>query len=298
MYLKILRSANAIHPRAWDFIQLMRWDRPIGIYLLLWPTLWSLWIAGQGSPSLNNVIIFVLGVVLMRSAGCAINDFADRKIDGHISRTKERPLATGRVKPKEALITFTILISLSFGLVLLTNQLTFYWAFLAAFLAALYPFTKRYTYYPQLFLGAAYSCSIILAFTAQAGDLPKEVWLIYIANLLWTIAYDTYYAMSDREDDLKIGVKSTAIVFGDADRVIILTLQVCALLCLALVGQNFSLGVYFYIGLLAAAACFTREFYSTRERDVQSSLKAFLHNHWAGLAIFLGIVTDYALASV
>ncbi|MDM7858446.1 4-hydroxybenzoate octaprenyltransferase [Thiopseudomonas acetoxidans] len=298
MYLKILRSANAIHPRAWDFIQLMRWDRPIGIYLLLWPTLWSLWIAGQGSPSLNNVVIFVLGVILMRSAGCAINDFADRKIDGHISRTKERPLATGRVKPKEALITFTILISLSFGLVLLTNQLTFYWAFLAVFLAALYPFTKRYTYYPQLFLGAAYSCSIILAFTAQAGDLPKEVWLIYIANLLWTIAYDTYYAMSDREDDLKIGVKSTAIVFGDADRVIILTLQVCALLCLVLVGQNFALGIYFYIGLLAAAACFTWEFYSTRERDAQSSLKAFLHNHWAGLAIFLGIVTDYALASV
>lgn len=298
MYLKILRSANAIHPRAWDFIQLMRWDRPIGIYLLLWPTLWSLWIAGQGSPSLNNVVIFVLGVILMRSAGCAINDFADRKIDGHISRTKERPLATGRVKAKEALITFAILISLSFGLVLLTNQLTFYWAFLAVFLAALYPFTKRYTYYPQLFLGAAYSCSIILAFTAQAGDLPKEVWLIYIANLLWTIAYDTYYAMSDREDDLKIGVKSTAIIFGDADRVIILTLQVCALLCLALAGQNFSLGVYFYIGLLAAAACFTWEFYSTRERDVQSSLKAFLHNHWAGLAIFLGIVTDYALASV
>lgn len=298
MYLKILRSANAIHPRAWDFIQLMRWDRPIGIYLLLWPTLWSLWIAGQGSPSLNNVVIFVLGVILMRSAGCAINDFADRKIDGHISRTKERPLATGRVKAKEALITFAILISLSFGLVLLTNQLTFYWAFLAVFLAALYPFTKRYTYYPQLFLGAAYSCSIILAFTAQAGDLPKEVWLIYIANLLWTIAYDTYYAMSDREDDLKIGVKSTAIIFGDADRVIILTLQVCALLCLALVGQNFSLGVYFYIGLLAAATCFTWEFYSTRERDAQSSLKAFLHNHWAGLAIFLGIVTDYALAGV
>lgn len=298
MYLKILRSTNAIHPRAWDFIQLMRWDRPIGIYLLLWPTLWSLWIAGQGSPSLTNVVIFILGVILMRSAGCAINDFADRKIDGHISRTKERPLATGRVKAKEALITFAILISLSFGLVLLTNQLTFYWAFLAVFLAALYPFTKRYTYYPQMFLGAAYSCSIILAFTAQAGHLPKEVWLIYIANLLWTIAYDTYYAMSDREDDLKIGVKSTAIAFGDADRVIILTLQVCALLCLALVGQNFSLGMYFYIGLLAAAACFAWEFYSTRERDAQSSLKAFLHNHWAGLVIFLGIVTDYALAGV
>lgn len=297
MYLKILQSANAIHPRAWDFIQLMRWDRPIGIYLLLWPTLWSLWIAGQGSPSVTNVLIFVLGVFLMRSAGCAINDFADRKIDGHISRTKLRPLATGRIKAKEALITFAILISLSFGLVLLTNTLTLYWAFLACFLAALYPFTKRYTYYPQFFLGAAYSCSIILAYTAEANTLPKEIWLIYIANLLWTIAYDSYYAMSDREDDLKIGVKSTAIVFGEADRPIILFLQICALLCLALVGQHFSLGWYFYAGLIGAAACFAWEFHSTRARDAESALKAFLHNHWAGCVIFVGIVTDYALAA-
>lgn len=296
MYLKLLRSTNRIHPRAWDFIQLMRLDRPIGIYLLLWPTYWALWVAGDGSPSLGNFIVFTLGVIFMRSAGCAINDFADRKIDGHVARTCQRPLATGRITPKEALITFAILVGCSCGLLFFTNMLTFYWAFLAVFLAFLYPFTKRYTYYPQLFLGAAYSCSIILAYTAQADSLPKEVWLFFIANVLWTIAYDTYYAMSDREDDLKIGVKSTAVLFGDLDRTIILTLQGCALLCLALAGQDFSLGLWYYLGLGGAALCFMWEFYATRKRDAQSAFHAFLHNHWAGFIIFLGIVAHYSLA--
>ena len=297
MLNQLLKSCNRLHPRAWDFIQLMRLDRPIGIYLLMWPTLWALWIAGEGTPSIKNVIIFVLGVILMRSAGCAINDFADRKIDGDVTRTKDRPIVSGRVSAKEALITFALLVVISFGLVLLTNSKTVYWAFLAVGLAALYPFTKRYTYYPQVALGAAYSCSILLAFSAEQGSVPNEVWLIYIANLLWTIAYDTYYAMSDREDDLKIGVKSTAVLFGDADRFIILTLQGSALFCLLLAGNKFALGGYFQLGLLGAALCFAWEFIHTRQRDAQSSLRAFLHNHWAGLSILLGIMAHYAFAS-
>ena len=297
MYIKLLKSCNRLHPRAWDFIQLMRLDRPIGIYLLLWPTLWALWIAGDGAPSIKNTIIFVLGVIFMRSAGCAINDFADRGIDADIWRTKDRPIVTGRVSAKEALITFALLVGASFVLVLLTNTQTIYWSFLAVGLAALYPFTKRYTYYPQVALGAAYSCSILLAFSAQQGSVPAAVWLIYIANLLWTIAYDTYYAMSDREDDLKIGVKSTAVLFGDADRFIIITLQGSAFFCLLLAGSNFALTGYFQLGLLAAAACFIWEFIHTRQRDAQSSLRAFLHNHWAGFCIFLGIVAHYTFAA-
>ena len=180
---------------------------------------------------------------------------------------------------------------------LLTNRQTVYWACLAVGLAALYPFTKRYTYYPQVALGAAYSCSILLAFSAQTGSVPPEAWLIYIANLLWTIAYDTYYAMSDREDDLKIGVKSTAVLFGDADRFIILTLQGSALLCLLLAAAKFELGGYFQLGLAAAAGCFIWEFVHTRQRDAQSSLRAFLHNHWAGFCIFLGLIAHYAFGA-
>lgn len=290
MYLQLLKSFNCLHPRAWDFIQLMRLDRPIGIYLLLWPTLAALWIAGDGAPSVKNLIIFVLGVILMRSAGCAINDYADRKIDGDVARTKDRPIITGRVTPKEALITAAVLVGLSFFLVLMIGTQTFYWAFIAVGLAALYPFTKRYTHFPQVALGAAYSCGILLAFSAEKGYVPNAVWLLYFANLLWTVAYDTYYAMSDREDDLKIGVKSTAVLFGDVDRYIILALQACSLLLLIRAGQSFGLDGFFYIGLLAAALCFIWEFIHTRKRDAQSSLQAFLHNHWAGFAIFVGVV--------
>lgn len=295
MYEHLLRSLNRIHPRAFDFIQLMRLERPIGIYLLLWPTLVSLWIAGAGSPSVKNIIIFVAGTILMRSAGCCINDFADRKIDGHVRRTQNRPLASGRISPKEAVVAFAILVALSFGLVLLTNSLTIYLSFMAVALAAIYPFTKRYTYYPQLALGLAYSCGLLLAYSAETSTLPAQIWLLYIANLLWTIGYDTYYAMADREDDLKIGVKSTAILFGDADRVIILTLQVASLFCLWLAGQHFGLGLWFTFGLCAALACFIWEFYYTRQRDALSCFKAFLHNHWAGLVIFVSVILDYQL---
>ena len=295
MYLTLLQSLNRLHPRAMDFIQLTRLDKPIGIYLLLWPTLWALWIAGEGSPSLANLVIFVLGVNLMRAAGCVINDYADRNFDGHVSRTRARPLASGRITPREALVFFAVLVAISFVLVLFTNATTIWLSFGGLALAACYPFMKRYTYYPQVVLGAAFSWGMPMAFTAETGELPAAAWLLYIANLLWTVAYDTYYAMTDREDDLKIGVKSTAILFGDADRLIIAILQGLALLCLLLAGNRFELGTCFHLGLVAAAACFAWEFYSTRSKDPQACFKAFLHNHWAGLAILAGIVADYAL---
>jgi 4-hydroxybenzoate polyprenyltransferase len=296
MYQSFLLALNRLHPRTWDFVQLMRLDKPIGIYLLLWPTLWALWVASKGVPSLKLLLIFVLGTLFMRAAGCVINDYADRNFDGHVARTKARPLADGRVAPREALILFAVLVGMSFVLVLFTNLTTFLLSFGGLALAACYPFMKRYTYYPQVVLGAAFSWGMPMAFSAVTGELPPaEAWLLYIANLLWTVAYDTYYAMTDREDDLKIGVKSTAILFGDADRIIILTLQGLALLCLAMAGARFSLGIWFLFGLFGAAACFAWEFWSTRDRDPQKCFAAFLHNHWAGLAIFAGIVVDYAV---
>ncbi|MFJ7144588.1 4-hydroxybenzoate octaprenyltransferase [Pseudomonas protegens] len=295
MYLSLLKSLNRLHPRAWDFLQLTRMDKPIGIYLLLWPTLVALWIAAEGTPSLSHVLIFTFGVILTRAGGCAINDFADRKVDGQVKRTDLRPLATGKVSAKEALALFALLMGAAFLLVLCTNATTVWLSFGALALAACYPFMKRYTYYPQVVLGAAYSWGILMTFTAQNGELPASAWLLYIANLLWTVGYDTYYAMTDRDDDLKIGVKSTAILFGDADRVIILTLQGLSLGCLLLAGARFHLGGWFHLGLLVAAACFAWEFWYTRDRDRMKCFKAFLHNHWAGMAIFIGVVLDYAL---
>ncbi|MEJ3574392.1 4-hydroxybenzoate octaprenyltransferase [Pseudomonas fragi] len=296
MYTRLLKSLNRLNPRAWDFIQLTRMDKPIGIYLLLWPTLWALWVAAKGVPTLGNLLIFVLGVILTRAGGCVINDFADRKVDGHVKRTEQRPMASGKISSKEALVFFALLMGVSFLLVLCTNAQTVWLSFGALALAATYPFMKRYTYYPQVVLGAAFSWGIPMAFTAETGSLPAAAWLLYIANLLWTVGYDTYYAMTDREDDLKIGVKSTAILFGDADRVIILSLQGLALGCLLLAGSHFELGGWFHLGLLAAAGCFVWEFWYTRDRDPQRCFKAFLHNHWAGLAIFVGIVLNYAVA--
>ena len=295
MYQRLLQSLNRLNPRAWDFVQLTRMDKPIGIYLLLWPTLWALWIAAKGVPSLSNLLIFVFGVILTRAGGCVINDFADRKVDGHVKRTEQRPLVSGKISSKEALVFFALLMGVSFLLVLCTNATTIWLSFGGLALAASYPFMKRYTYYPQVVLGAAFSWGMPMAFTAETGSLPAAAWLLYIANLLWTVAYDTYYAMTDREDDLKIGVKSTAILFGDADRVINLSLQGLALGCLWLAGTHFELGGWFHLGLLVAAGCFVWEFWYTRDRDPQRCFKAFLHNHWAGLAIFVGIVLNYAL---
>ncbi|MGV8842229.1 MAG: 4-hydroxybenzoate octaprenyltransferase [Pseudomonas sp.] len=284
-------------PRFGDFLALTRLNRPIGIYLLLWPTLWALWIAAAGLPSYKNLLIFVLGVIAMRAAGCVINDYADRHFDGHVQRTRERPLVTGKVTPREALWLFAGLLGLSFVLVLFTNAATLWLSLGGVALAACYPFMKRYTFYPQVVLGAAFSWGMLMAFTAETGSLPAAAWLLYLANLLWTVAYDTYYAMADREDDLKIGLKSTAIAFGKADRLIIVLLQGLALLCLLLAGGAFELGLAFHLGLAVAAGCFAWQFYSTRSREPLACFKAFLHNHWAGLAIFLGLVLDYVIAA-
>lgn len=294
MYLHLLQRCSQWHPRLWDFIQLVRLDKPIGIFLLLWPTLTALWIAGQGHPQAANVLIFSLGVVLMRSAGCVINDVADRKFDGHVQRTRQRPLATGRIRTREALILFFILIGFSFLLVLLTNRLTVGLSLGAVLIASLYPFMKRYTHLPQLVLGAAYSWGILMAFSAETQQVPLTAWLLYAANLVWTLAYDTYYAMTDREDDLKIGVKSTAILFGTADRGIILGLQGLFLILLWAAGVLAARGSFFHIGLLGAGLCFCWEFYQTRTRDPQRCFEAFLHNHWAGLIVLMAAVLDYA----
>lgn len=295
MFVALIKPLARLHPRAWDFIQLTRMDKPIGIYLLLWPTLWALWMASGGMPSAKNLVIFIVGTVLMRMAGCVINDFADRKLDGHVERTKARPLATGRITVREAWIAFFVLLGLSFLLVLCTNVQTIWLSFGGAAIAALYPFMKRYTYYPQVVLGAAFSWGIPMAFTAAGGTLPAVAWLLFFANVLWTVAYDTYYAMTDREDDLKMGMKSTAILFGDADRVINLSLQGLMLLLLVLAGNKLAMHLYYYLGLAVAAACFVWQFHSTRDREPMKCFKAFLHNHWAGLAIFLGTVLDFAL---
>lgn len=296
MYQQFLQSFNRWHPRSWDFIQLMRLDRPIGIYLLLWPTLSALWIAGNGAPTVGNILIFTLGVILMRSAGCVINDFADRKVDGHVSRTAQRPLATGRIRTREAWALFALLVAISFALVLCTNAYTVALSFGALGVASLYPFMKRYTHYPQVVLGAAYSWGILMCFSAEQDALPGAAWLLFLANVLWTIGYDTYYAMTDRADDLKIGVKSTAIAFGRLDRSIIFALQLASLGCLAIAGWVFGLGICFVLGLAGALACFVWERKHTRSRDPKACFEAFLHNHYAGLCVFIGTVMDYAMA--
>ncbi|MGI3128874.1 4-hydroxybenzoate octaprenyltransferase [Halopseudomonas pachastrellae] len=291
----LIKPLVRLHPRARDYIELMRLDRPIGTYLLLWPTLWALWLAAEGVPDIDTLIIFVLGVILMRAAGCVINDYADRDFDGHVERTRERPLATGRISAKQALVAFAVLVGLSGLLVLLTNALTIQLAFVGVGLAALYPFCKRFTFYPQVVLGAAFSWAIPMAFAAQAGTLPMPLWLLFIANLLWTVAYDTEYAMCDREDDLRIGIKSTAILFGDADRLIIGLLQGLTLVCLLLVGARFGLGLYYYLGLLGMTLGFAWQHWLMRERERLACLQAFLSNHWAGMLVFIGLALDYAL---
>ncbi len=275
------------------YAELMRLHRPIGIFLLLWPTLWALWIAGDGRPQWNNVVIFVLGVILMRSAGCVINDFADRNLDGQVARTVGRPLVTGRATFREALILFAVLCLLAFGLVLLTNPFTIALSFGGVALAALYPFMKRHTYLPQVFLGAAFAWAVPMAFAAEQQALPAEVWLIYTTTLVWTVAYDTEYAMVDRPDDLKAGIKSTAILFGEADRLMIGLLQGTTLLCLVLLGNRLEAGIPYYLGLVTAAGLFGWQQYLIRDRSGPGCFAAFLHNNWVGLAIFLGLFLHY-----
>jgi len=275
------------------YVALTRLNKPIGIFLLLWPTWWALLIAGNGLPDLWVAVVFTLGVVLMRSAGCVINDYADRRIDGHVQRTRDRPLVTGRVQPREALGLFAMLVGLAFLLVLTTNRLTVLLSLVAALLAISYPYTKRYTHLPQFHLGLAFGWSIPMAFAAQAGTVPLVAWLLLIANVLWSVIYDTMYAMVDRDDDVRIGVKSTAILFADADRVIIGILQVMMLAALWLAGERAELGATYNAGLGAAAALFVYHQCLIRERRPDQCFRAFLHNNWVGLAIFLGVALNY-----
>lgn len=278
-----------------DFWELTRMHRPIGIYLLLWPTLWCLFIAAQGWPDWHLLIIFTLGTISMRAAGCAINDYADRDFDGHVARTKERPIVTRRVTPREALKLCAGLCLFSFLLVLLTNWLTVLMSSVGLGLALLYPFTKRHTHLAQVFLGAAFSWGGMMAFTAQTGTLPAYAWLLYVANVLWTVVYDTEYAMADREYDLQIGVKSTAILFADADRTVIGILQGLFLLAMSLSAQHFGLGWLFQLGLLCAAGLFVYHQWLIRTRDPADCFHAFLHNHYVGLVIFLFTALDLLL---
>jgi 4-hydroxybenzoate polyprenyltransferase len=278
------------------YAELVRFDRPIGSYLLLWPTLWTLAVAGEGSPDGWVLCVFVCGVFLMRSAGCAINDYADREIDLHVSRTRDRPLTSGRVTPRETLAVFAVLSLLAFLLVLTMNALTIKLSFVGLALAASYPFMKRYHYLPQVHLGAAFGWAVPMAWAAQTGELSPIAWLIYIANLLWIVAYDTMYGMVDREDDLKIGVKSTAILFGEADRMVIGILQMLFVLTMVMVGINLEFSLAYFLGLVAASVLLAYEQAMIVYRLPDYCFRAFLHNHWVGAVVFFGIMAHYYLA--
>lgn len=279
--------------RVTDFLQLMRLNRPIGTWLLMWPTLWALWVAAEGIPGRNTLLIFIAGVYVMRAAGCVVNDYADRHFDGHVKRTKHRPLATGRISETEAQLLFIALVAVAFILVLLTNWFTVLLSLGGVLLAIIYPFMKRYTHFPQVVLGAAFSWAIPMAFGAVLGHVPLEAWLLFCANVLWTVAYDTQYAMVDRDDDLKIGIKSTAVLFGNADRLIIGLLQIGTLLLLALVGWRVGLGGFFWLALVAMAATFAHQQWLIRHRERDPCFQAFLNNHWSGLLIFAGITLSW-----
>ncbi|BFT32158.1 4-hydroxybenzoate octaprenyltransferase [Alteromonas sp. D210916BOD_24] len=270
------------------YARLMRLDKPVGIYLLLWPTLWALLMAEQGIPPLHILVIFLAGVVLMRSAGCVINDYADRKVDGSVKRTAQRPLATGEVTEHQALRLFAMLVGISFVLVLFLNWRTIALSVAALFLAASYPFMKRYTHFPQVVLGAAFGWTIPMAFMAVLNTIPAHGWWLFIANLTWTVAYDTMYAMVDRDDDIKIGVKSTAILFGRYDVIIVMALQVVTLGILAGIGQAMSVTWPYYLSLAFAALLCARQYQLIKHRQREGCFTAFLENHYMGMAVTIG----------
>ncbi|WP_411728526.1 4-hydroxybenzoate octaprenyltransferase [Methyloglobulus sp.] len=279
--------------RAKQYSLLARLDRPIGILILLWPTLWALWIASEGKPDPLVFTVFFLGVVLMRSAGCVINDYADRDFDPHVERTKLRPIASGKVQTKEALAVFVTLCLCAFGLVLMLNVYTIFLSFGGAFLAASYPFMKRYTHLPQAYLGMAFGWAVPMAFAAQLNNIPAVAWVMYLAVVLWALVYDTMYAMVDKDDDLKIGVKSTAILFGDYDRHIMAILQLVIIGLLMKVGLMQQLGWAYYFGLTVAAGLLIYQQILIFHRDKKQCFQAFLNNNWFGLAVFAGIFIDY-----
>jgi len=288
IFSELLQQADA-------YAQLMRIDKPIGIWLLLWPTLWALWISGEGSPDSWTFAAFVLGVLVTRSAGCVINDYVDRDIDPQVTRTKDRPLASGRVTPAEALVLFAALMMIALGLVLSLSRSTQLLAVVGAVLIVAYPFCKRFLAAPQLVLGAAFGWSIPMAFAEQAGEVTRLAWLMWLSVVVWALIYDTMYAMADREDDIKVGVNSTAILFGQADVFIISVLQVILLLSLLLVGEVAELGLWYRLGLLIAALFMLYEYRLIRARDPQKCFQAFLNNHYIGAAVFAGVVLSYTL---
>jgi len=276
-----------------DYISLMRLDKPIGIFLLLWPALWALLVASEGQPDPEILLIFVLGVIVMRSAGCVINDYADRDIDRHVSRTQNRPLTAGRVSTTEAKVLFLVLVAVALVLVLQLNRLTQLLSVGGVLLAVSYPYMKRVTHLPQVYLGAAFGWAVPMVFAAQTGTVPPLAWLMFTATVLWATAYDTMYAMVDREDDRVLGVKSTAILFGESDRAIIGVIQFMFLVCLLMIGYQASLGLYYYTGVLVAGGLAVYQQHLIRYRERDGCFRAFLNNNWLGAVIFAGMLLDY-----
>jgi len=279
------------------YIRLMRLDKPIGSLLLLWPTYWALFLSADGWPDLDILFIFTLGVFIMRTAGCVINDFADRKIDKHIVRTQQRPLATGEISSNSALVLFGLLLLIALGLVLQTNILTIKLSLIAVLLATLYPFTKRWTNLPQLVLGAAFGMSVPMAFSAQTGVVPLTAWLVFIATLVWTLIYDTFYAMADRDEDLKIGVKSTAILFAKYDQIIITLLQILLIIVLILIGNVFDLGLIYDFSLVIISFFMIYHQFLLKKHQKEEYFKAFLNNNFIGMTAFLGIFLSVIIKS-
>ncbi len=275
------------------YMQLTRLDRPIGILLLLWPTLWGIWIAGNGTPAWHIVLIFTLGTVLMRSAGCAINDYADRHIDLHVERTRHRPITSGRISHKEALLLASALALISFALILPLNTLTLLLSIPAVFLAASYPFTKRFLPIPQAYLGIAFGFGIPMAFAAQLNSIPPVAWLLLCANIFWAIAYDTEYAMVDRNDDIHLGIHSSALFFGKYDVLAVMCCYTTTLALLAIAGIMKDFGTAYFAGLLVATAITLHHYQLIKHRQRDKCFKAFLHNNWFGAAVFAGILLDY-----
>lgn len=287
------RAAKTLVARAFAYARLMRWHRPIGALLLLWPALWALWIAARGIPDQFVLAIFIIGTWVMRSAGCVINDFADREFDGSVTRTRDRPLATGIVSDREAVWLFIGLLAIAYGLVSTLNRATLLLSFAAVGLAVIYPFMKRYTYLPQVYLGAAFGWAVPMGFAAITGHVPSLGWLTFIAVILWVLVYDTEYAMVDRDDDLRIGIKSTAILFDDADRFVIGVFQALLLLNLVLIGRQAELHWPYYGGLALGALCFVYQQFLIRHRKPAQCFAAFVNNNWFGLIVFAAIAGDY-----
>ena len=278
-----------------QYAKLTRADRPIGWLLLLWPTWWGLWLAAKGLPPVWPLLVFTLGVWLTRAAGCVINDYADRWLDGSVERTKQRPLATGAVSGREALLLFAGLMLVAFALVLTLNRLTIYMSVVGVLLAASYPYLKRYTYLPQVYLGMAFGWGIPMAFAALTGSVPKLAWVLYVANIFWATAYDTWYAMVDRDDDIRMGAKSTAILFGEMDLAAQALLYAGMFVALGWVGHDAERGRYYWLGLGVACVLVVYQFGLARGREREACFRAFLHNNWVGMVIFAGIAADYAL---